>query len=250
MVVEGGVNILVVEYGYSDDSGPSPEKQLNSDDIGRTYTVEMRNIAGTEKRLAARRLKRKDEKRRRRERDALITRDPTLYQERSKFAQQFCRAYGANKSSPDPFSLHLTNFSMESALGVCCRQKCSGFENYKIGFHSLSPTMAFPTSKLVYLSPDAQSPLLDLETDTIYVIGGLVDENVRRGASLAAANDIAIESARLPLEKFGPQGWGAANKTKSSALPINIVLSILLSYRQHKDWRKAFETNLPRRFQR
>uniref|UniRef100_A0A0X3P699 SAM-dependent MTase TRM10-type domain-containing protein n=1 Tax=Schistocephalus solidus TaxID=70667 RepID=A0A0X3P699_SCHSO len=249
----------------------------------------MRNIAGTEKRLAARRLKRKDEKRRRRERDALITREsvkagkyvpkrtvvrhsrermienlmnaPKICidcsfeslmspKERSKFAQQFCRAYGANKSSPEPFSLHLTNFSMESALGVCCRQKCSGFENYKIGFHSLSPTMAFPTSKLVYLSPDAQSPLLDLETDTIYVIGGLVDENVRRGASLAAANDIAIESARLPLEKFGPQGWGAANKTKSSALPINIVLSILLSYRQHKDWRKAFETNLPRRFQR
>uniref|UniRef100_A0A0X3PCS8 tRNA methyltransferase 10 homolog B n=1 Tax=Schistocephalus solidus TaxID=70667 RepID=A0A0X3PCS8_SCHSO len=35
----------------------------------------MRNIAGTEKRLAARRLKRKDEKRRRRERDALITRE-------------------------------------------------------------------------------------------------------------------------------------------------------------------------------
>uniref|UniRef100_A0A0X3Q1E6 tRNA methyltransferase 10 homolog B n=1 Tax=Schistocephalus solidus TaxID=70667 RepID=A0A0X3Q1E6_SCHSO len=131
----------------------------------------MRNIAGTEKRLAARRLKRKDEKRRRRERDALITREsvkagkyvpkrtvvrhsrermienlmnaPKICidcsfeslmspKERSKFAQQFCRAYGANKSSPEPFSLHLTNFSMESALGVCCRQKCSGFENYKV----------------------------------------------------------------------------------------------------------------------
>ncbi|VDN10058.1 unnamed protein product [Dibothriocephalus latus] len=169
--------------------------------------------------------------------------------ERSKFAQQFCRAYGANKSSPEPFSLHLTNFSMNSALGACCREKCSGFENYKIGFHAVSPAIAFPASKLVYLSPDAHSPLLDIELDTIYVIGGLVDENVRKGVSLAAANAIGTESARLPLQEFGPEGWGAENKTKSSALPINIVLSILLSYRQHKDWRKALETNLPKRFQ-
>ncbi|BHF61001.1 tRNA (guanine(9)-N(1))-methyltransferase activity [Sparganum proliferum] len=256
--------------------------------VAGRVVVEMQNITRVEKRLAARRLKRKDEKRRRRERDALTTQESvkagnyvpkrTLVRqsrermmeillnapkicidcsfeslmspkERSKFAQQLCRAYGANKSSPEPFSLHLTNFSMESALGICCRQKCSGFENYKIGFHAVSPAIQFPTSKLVYLSPEAQSPLLDLEPDTIYVIGGLVDENVRKGTSLAAADSLGVETTRLPLQEFGPEGWGAGNRTKSSALPINIVLSILLSYRQHKDWRKAFETNLPKRFQ-
>lgn len=41
--------------------------------------------------------------------------------------------------------------------------------------------------KPVYLSPDAPEPLLDIDSDITYVIGGLVDRTVIKNASLTRA---------------------------------------------------------------
>ena len=41
--------------------------------------------------------------------------------------------------------------------------------------------------KPVYLSPDAAEPLQDIDPETAYVIGGLVDRTVIKNASLNRA---------------------------------------------------------------
>ncbi|KAA0198593.1 tRNA methyltransferase 10 B [Fasciolopsis buskii] len=50
----------------------------------------------------------------------------------SKFAQQVCRAYGANRASKTPLSLHLTNFNPSGPLASACRAQCVGFESYVV----------------------------------------------------------------------------------------------------------------------
>lgn len=46
--------------------------------------------------------------------------------------------------------------------------------------------------KLVYLSPDATKPLQEVNDDTAYVIGGLVDRAVIKYASRMRANELGI----------------------------------------------------------
>ncbi|VDM31711.1 unnamed protein product [Hydatigera taeniaeformis] len=172
----------------------------------------------------------------------------SFVQERSKFAQQLCRIYGVNKKATNPFSLHLVNFNTEGPLAKCCRKKCSGFDNYQIGFHAGSPTNVFKSNQIFYLSPDAPDPLLDLDRYSVYVAGGLVDENITKGKSLDTASKLGIPAVRLPIKEFAPGDWSPRNPVKSSALPLNILVEILLAFLQNRDWRTALDQCLPHRF--
>ncbi|VDK35368.1 unnamed protein product [Taenia asiatica] len=174
--------------------------------------------------------------------------DDMSAKEHSKFAQQLCRIYGANKKAVIPFSLHLVNFDPVGPLAMCCRKKCSGFDAYQIGFHVGSPTDVFKSQQIFYLSPDASDPLLDVDRCSVYVVGGLVDENIAKGKSLDTASKLGIPTVRLPIQEFAPTDWSPQNSTKSSALPLNIVVEILLAFLQHRDWRTALDQCLPRRF--
>ncbi|KAL5111289.1 hypothetical protein TcWFU_000983 [Taenia crassiceps] len=168
--------------------------------------------------------------------------------ERSKFAQQLCRIYGANKRAANPFSLHLVNFNPTGPLARCCRKKCSGFDNYQIGFHVDSPTDVFKSHRILYLSPDASEPLLDVDKCSVYVAGGLIDENIAKGKSLSTASKLGIPTVRLPIQEFAPSDWFPQNPTKSSALPLNILVEILLAFLQHRNWTAALNQCLPQRF--
>nr|CDS15705.1 RNA guanine 9 methyltransferase [Echinococcus granulosus] len=168
--------------------------------------------------------------------------------EHSKFAQQLCRVYGANKKAVSPLSLHLVNFNPAGLLAECCRRKCCGFDNYQIGFHVGSPTDVFKSQRIVYLSPDASDPLLDVDKCSVYVAGGLIDENIVKGRSLDTASRLGISAVRLPIQEFAPRDWSPQNPAKSSSLPLNIVVEILLAYLQHRDWRTALDHHLPHRF--
>lgn len=79
-----------------------------------------------------------------------------------------------------PLSIHLVNFNSSGPLAECCRRKCCGFDNYQIGFHAESPTEVFKDQKIIYLSPDASNPLIEVEKDVVYVVGGLIDESIEK----------------------------------------------------------------------
>ncbi|VUZ51037.1 unnamed protein product [Hymenolepis diminuta] len=165
----------------------------------------------------------------------------------SKLAQQFCRTYGANKKATVPFSMHLVNFNSSGPLAECCRRKCCGFDNYQIGFHAESPTEVFKDQKIIYLSPDAPDPLIEVEKDVVYVVGGLIDESIEKGRSLDKATNLNVSAARLPIDEFAPADWNPQNRVKASALCINTLVEILLDVMHIKDWRQAFDKHLPHR---
>ena len=61
---------------------------------------------------------------------------------------------------------------------TCCA-KVDGFRSYIINFKENPVTELFDSKDLVYLSPDAENTLQNLDPEKVYVIGGLVDDSVK-----------------------------------------------------------------------
>ena len=131
-------------------------------------------------------------------------------EQRSLWRQlQVC--YGANRRAAAPLSLHLTSLAGCPSEGIELGwppdrpPPSSAVERVRalgwtVGVHEGAVTEHFDPSSVVYLSPDADTVLDKLQGDTVYVLGGLVDRSVRRGASLSRAAQLGVRTARLPLQ--------------------------------------------------
>lgn len=100
---------------------------------------------------------------------------------------------------------------------------------------------------IVYLTSDSPNTLDKLEDNTIYVIGGIVDRNRLKRATIdRAEGELKVETAKLPLQEYLLNNNIFMTTTK--VLTVNHVFDILLKYRQHgNDWNKAFGEVLPSR---
>ena len=99
------------------------------------------------------------------------------------------------------------------------------------------------TARVVYLTPDADEALEELENGVTYVVAGLVDRPVRKNCTRDAANLHGCEVKRLPLKEFR----GAAPKRRREGiLNVDVVVHILLRYRDNGgDWAEALSMALP-----
>lgn len=55
-----------------------------------------------------------------------------------------------------------------------------GFSAYVLDVTEEDCFSLFPLETLVYLTPDSEHPLEDVDLSTVYIIGGLVDESVQK----------------------------------------------------------------------
>jgi tRNA (guanine9-N1)-methyltransferase len=94
----------------------------------------------------------------------------------------------------------------------------------------------------VYLTADTEN-VLDIPASSpqdILVIGGIVDRNRYKNATVLKAERIGMHVAQLPI--------GELMKMKSSkVLAVNHVFEILTQYFDHRDWTKAFKSVIPDR---
>lgn len=95
-------------------------------------------------------------------------------------ARQIGRCYSSNRRSEKPVRFCLTNWSTESRLAAQCRRVNAGFDSFPIVFQSETVDEIFPQERLVYLSPNGEELLTEIDDKKAYVIGGLVDESVRK----------------------------------------------------------------------
>ena len=151
--------------------------------------------------------------------------------EQTSLARQLARSWGINRNAPAPVGLHLTG------LGTCpvgCLPHAGDdIERWKVHRISEDVADAFPHEQLVFLSPDADEPLLELDPKLVYVIGGLVDSSVQKHTSYQKAKDLGARMMRLPLAEHAPEA--------SARLPLTLtaVLDILLSLNNGLDWSTA-----------
>ena len=160
-------------------------------------------------------------------------------------AQQLSRVYGFNRKSSDPCHLTFCHLPKDCKTRQICCDKSEGFANYILNFSEKSLIDTFENRKqdLVYLTPDSDNLLEDIEDNIIYVIGGLVDDSVKKLSSLSFAKDQGLTTAKLPIDKYCSRIEGSFKQI----LTINQVFEILLNKIQGFSWPQVFSQSLPSR---
>ena len=160
-------------------------------------------------------------------------------------AQQLSRVYGFNRKSSDPCHLTFCHLPKDCKTRQICCDKSEGFANYILNFSEKSLIDTFENRKqdLVYLTPDSNNLLEDIEDNKIYVIGGLVDDSVKKLSSLSFAKDQGLTTAKLPIDKYCSRIEGSFKQI----LTINQVFEILLNKIQGFSWPQVFSQSLPSR---
>jgi len=100
---------------------------------------------------------------------------------------------------------------------------------------------AFSSDEIVYMSPDAEDVLDIVESDKVYVIGGIVDLATRgMRTSLTRASKANMRCVRLPIKEFKPD-------QTHTVLNIDAVAKILVARREGLTWDEVFDRELPKR---
>lgn len=162
-----------------------------------------------------------------------------------KLATQIGRSYGINKKMGQPFVLYLSRLAKDGVILQECQRQLMGFDSFPIIRSEKHPCELFDHNKLIYLTPDANEDLLTLEEDSIYIIGGLVDEQINKRVCLEHAKSMDITTAKLPIKRFmvNPSPKHSTNMI----LAINQVMEILAMIRHGHHWPQALAECIPKR---
>lgn len=163
----------------------------------------------------------------------------------NSLAQQLRYCYAANKRSKNPcyFTVpSLSGLTREHCDNVCGFpeqwQKTKAFD---FSDKPLEEMHADEKDKLVYLTSDSDNTLEHLDDSKIYVIGGIVDRNRLKCATLDRAKELGIATAKLPISQH-------LKLFSTKVLTTNHVFEILLKYRENNnDWKQALVDVLPKR---
>lgn len=100
----------------------------------------------------------------------------------------------------------------------------------------------FDRASVVYLSPDAEEPLQEVLATEVYVVGGIVDRNLNRGLTLAAADGGRARAVRLPFAEYLPEV-----SRKDRVLTVCACVGVLMGVHAGQDWREALKKSVPQR---
>nr|XP_056704918.1 tRNA methyltransferase 10 homolog B [Euleptes europaea] len=163
-----------------------------------------------------------------------------IKKEISRLAGQIRRLYGSNKKSRKPFWLYLTGFVKNSPIAEECLRMNDGFSSYLMDVTPESYLDLFPLETIVYLTPDAENALQEVDPHKVYILGGLVDESIQKRMTFQSAQEQHLQMARLPIQEYMVKKVNAKNYY-STTLAINQVFDALSTYYETKSWAEALK---------
>jgi tRNA (guanine9-N1)-methyltransferase len=161
----------------------------------------------------------------------------------SVLARQIKLAYSSNVKCDKPFHLHLTGLMKDGKLYEALHQQFQGFDRVIPDITELTHQDHFQGKPLVYLTPDSPNILHDLKVDTVYVIGGLIDESVQWCYTYERALECKISTAKFPIDEHLIK----SNPSANAVLTINQVMDILLDINNGKRWTETLLNHVPKR---
>ncbi|KAM9262234.1 tRNA methyltransferase 10 homolog B [Morus bassanus] len=169
--------------------------------------------------------------------------DRMTQKETSRLASQIRRLYGANRRAEKPFWLCLTEFVVGSLIYEECFRMNDGFSNYLMDTTQESYLDLFPLDAIVYLTPDSENVLEDIEPNKVYILGGLVDESIHKKLTLQRAQEQSLQTARLPIREYMVKNMNTKNY-HSETLAINQVFDVLSTYYDTRSWPAALKAGV------
>lgn len=100
----------------------------------------------------------------------------------------------------------------------------------------------FNHRQVIYLSPDAEESLEEVLATEVYVVGGIVDRNIDKGLTLAAAKGGGARAVRLPFDEHLPEV-----PSGDRVLTVCACVGVLMSIHAGEDWRVALKKSVPKR---
>ncbi|XP_058683538.1 tRNA methyltransferase 10 homolog B isoform X2 [Poecile atricapillus] len=162
--------------------------------------------------------------------------------ESGRLASQIRRLYGANRRAARPFWLCLTEFAAGTPIYEQCFRMNDGFAGYLMDTTPESYLDLFPLEAIVYLTPDSENVLEDIDPDKVYVLGGLVDESIHK-LTLRRAREQCLQTARLPIREYMVKAPNSRNY-HSETLAINQVFDVLSTYYETRSWPAALRAGV------
>ena len=163
--------------------------------------------------------------------------DKMTERELLSLTQQIMYAYAANRRAEKPARICLLGVSDAHATLI---RKLPGFATWSIPLSNMRIPQT--NTHTVYLTADTENILTEQQMGNIntLVIGGIVDRNRHKNATLLKAEELNIPVAQLPIGEYMPL-------KSSKVLTVNHVVEILLEFLHHKDWKLALDTVIPDR---
>ncbi|XP_015705560.1 tRNA methyltransferase 10 homolog B isoform X1 [Coturnix japonica] len=163
--------------------------------------------------------------------------------ETSRLAAQIRRLYGANRQAEQPFWIYLTELVPGSPIHRECLRMNDGFSGYLMDTTQESYLDLFPLDAIVYLTPDSENVLEDIDPKKVYVLGGLVDESIHKNLTLQRAREQSLQTARLPIREYMVKSMNTKNYY-SETLAINQVFDVLSTYYKTQSWPDALKAGV------
>jgi tRNA (guanine9-N1)-methyltransferase len=153
--------------------------------------------------------------------------------------QQIMYSYSTNKNSETPVRLWVVGASPRQQELL---RKLPGFDSWHVIVTGKTLVELGLSADAVYLTADSEDVLHieDMNRTSTLIIGGIVDRNRYKNATLLRAEEIGMRTAQLPIGEF------MSLKT-SKVLTVNHVVHILVDVLGHHDWKRALDNVIPDR---
>lgn len=166
----------------------------------------------------------------------------------ASLAQQLLFCHRASKKSVLTHCLSSYGGRLETRLaGVhgsnawpVARHRCSYLD---VASQYLDCDVTRGHDKLIYLTAEGDETLTSVDTECIYVIGGLVDRNRHKGLTHRRAQAAGLRTARLPLAEHA----SLSRDGESRALTVNHCFEMLALRAQGYSWPTSIAASLPPR---
>ncbi|XP_046761517.1 tRNA methyltransferase 10 homolog B isoform X2 [Gallus gallus] len=153
--------------------------------------------------------------------------------ETSRLAAQIRRLYGANRRAERPFWLCLTELVPGSPIHRECLRMNDGFSGYLMETTQESYLDLFPLDAIVYLTPDSENVLEDVDPEKVYVLGGLVDESIHKNPRGSAWLQHQVETRTSEVKSGGLSEISTCTVSRlSAARPTSDVHAVDLRLHQ------------------
>ncbi|KAH7649112.1 hypothetical protein FG379_003677 [Cryptosporidium bovis] len=99
---------------------------------------------------------------------------------------------------------------------------------------------------VIYLSADSDNVLqyhddFKYNSKQVFIVGGIIDRNKHKNISIMRANELNLETARLPIKESG------IILNYSEVLTVNHVVECIVKYNETANWHDTFNSILPKR---